>query len=157
MLFAPLTSQGAVITLLGSGYCDTTVEVQKHCGPFLLWSTKMTQKGDMFKGQQKKKIPPNRHGKAAHIRKGIIYYRLAACFKFLLLLILPLTLFYEAALMKSFVAGKRVVKTSNFSKEMDANRVSSLLPLFVILFHQLISFLLISSLFFSMIVSLLVY
>ncbi|OAY65151.1 hypothetical protein ACMD2_24766 [Ananas comosus] len=48
----------------------------------------MTQKGDMFKGQQKKKkIPPNRHGKAAHIRKG-----------------------------------KRVVKTSSFSKEMDANR-----------------------------------
>lgn len=81
----------------------------------------------------------------------------AACFKFLLLLILPLTLFYEAALMKSFVAGKRVVKTSSFSKEMDANRVSSLLPLFVILFHQFISLLLVSSSFFSMIGSLLVY
>ncbi|KAJ4751925.1 hypothetical protein LUZ62_086330 [Rhynchospora pubera] len=31
----------------------------------------MTQKGNMFKGQQKKKsIPPNRHGKTPHVRKG---------------------------------------------------------------------------------------
>ncbi|KMT18776.1 hypothetical protein BVRB_2g028920 [Beta vulgaris subsp. vulgaris] len=31
----------------------------------------MTQKANMFKGQQKKKvIPPNRHGKNSHIRKG---------------------------------------------------------------------------------------
>ncbi|KAG0500792.1 hypothetical protein HPP92_000864 [Vanilla planifolia] len=31
----------------------------------------MTQKGDLFKGQKKKKtIPPNRHGKVPQIRKG---------------------------------------------------------------------------------------
>ncbi|XP_052171753.1 uncharacterized protein LOC127787721 [Diospyros lotus] len=31
----------------------------------------MAQKGNIFKGQQKKKsIPPNRHGKAPHVRKG---------------------------------------------------------------------------------------
>lgn len=31
----------------------------------------MTQKQTMFKGQSKKKtVPPNRHGKAPHIRKG---------------------------------------------------------------------------------------
>ncbi|KAG6762355.1 hypothetical protein D5086_017940 [Populus alba] len=48
----------------------------------------MTQKNNLFKGQQKKKIvPPNRHGKITHIRKG-----------------------------------KRYVKPSNFTKEMDADR-----------------------------------
>ncbi|CAA0827235.1 Unknown protein [Striga hermonthica] len=31
----------------------------------------MTQKANLFKGQQKKKsIPPNRHGKVAYTRKG---------------------------------------------------------------------------------------
>ncbi|KAL2936148.1 Alanine racemase [Bienertia sinuspersici] len=31
----------------------------------------MTQKANLFKGQQKKKaIPPNRHGKDSHTRKG---------------------------------------------------------------------------------------
>ncbi|OMO69723.1 hypothetical protein CCACVL1_19313 [Corchorus capsularis] len=31
----------------------------------------MTQKGNLFKGQKKQKtIPPNRHGKVPHIRKG---------------------------------------------------------------------------------------
>ncbi|TVU22625.1 hypothetical protein EJB05_32338 [Eragrostis curvula] len=31
----------------------------------------MTQKQSLFKGQSKKKtIPPNRHGKAPHVRKG---------------------------------------------------------------------------------------
>ncbi|KAK6120808.1 hypothetical protein DH2020_045453 [Rehmannia glutinosa] len=31
----------------------------------------MTQKGNLFKGQQKKKsIPPSRHGKISHTRKG---------------------------------------------------------------------------------------
>nr|ACG45299.1 hypothetical protein [Zea mays] len=31
----------------------------------------MTQKQTLFKGQSKKKtIPPNRHGKAPHVRKG---------------------------------------------------------------------------------------
>ncbi|XP_039002968.1 uncharacterized protein LOC120129573 [Hibiscus syriacus] len=48
----------------------------------------MTQKGDLFKGKKKQKtIPPNRHGKLPHIRKG-----------------------------------KRVVKPSKQSKEMDADR-----------------------------------
>ncbi|KAI5681457.1 hypothetical protein M9H77_02685 [Catharanthus roseus] len=48
----------------------------------------MTQKGDLFKGQQKKKsIPPNRHGKAARTRKG-----------------------------------KKVVKPSKATKDMDADR-----------------------------------
>ncbi|KAJ8900190.1 hypothetical protein K2173_024830 [Erythroxylum novogranatense] len=48
----------------------------------------MTQKGSLFKGQQKKKaILPNRHGKTAHIRKG-----------------------------------KRAVKPSKFTKDMDADR-----------------------------------
>lgn len=33
--------------------------------------TEMTQKQTLFKGQSKKKtIPPNRHGKAPHVRKG---------------------------------------------------------------------------------------
>ncbi|XP_008778028.2 uncharacterized protein LOC103697867 [Phoenix dactylifera] len=30
----------------------------------------MTQKGNLFKGQKKKTIPPSRRGKAAHPRKG---------------------------------------------------------------------------------------
>ncbi|MBA0562818.1 hypothetical protein Golob_007839 [Gossypium lobatum] len=48
----------------------------------------MTQKGNLFKGQKKQKtIPPNRHGKVPHIRKG-----------------------------------KRVVKPSKMTKEMDADR-----------------------------------
>ncbi|XP_022733903.1 uncharacterized protein LOC111287545 [Durio zibethinus] len=48
----------------------------------------MTQKGNLFKGQKKQKtIPPNRHGKLPHIRKG-----------------------------------KRVVKPSKITKEMDADR-----------------------------------
>ncbi|KAH1073613.1 hypothetical protein J1N35_025941 [Gossypium stocksii] len=48
----------------------------------------MTQKGNLFKGQKKQKtIPPNRHGKLPHIRKG-----------------------------------KRVVKPSKMTKEMDADR-----------------------------------
>ncbi|GMI73904.1 hypothetical protein like AT3G52040 [Hibiscus trionum] len=48
----------------------------------------MTQKGDLFKGKKKQKsIPPNRHGKLPHIRKG-----------------------------------KRAVKPSKQTKEMDADR-----------------------------------
>ncbi|KAG8475049.1 hypothetical protein CXB51_031870 [Gossypium anomalum] len=48
----------------------------------------MTQKGNLFKGQKKQKtIPPSRHGKVPHIRKG-----------------------------------KRVVKPSKMTKEMDADR-----------------------------------
>ncbi|KAM7472543.1 hypothetical protein LguiA_010726 [Lonicera macranthoides] len=48
----------------------------------------MTQKTNMFKGQQKRKsIPPNRHGKTPSIRKG-----------------------------------KRVLKPSKVTKEMDADR-----------------------------------
>ncbi|XP_011091768.1 uncharacterized protein LOC105172126 [Sesamum indicum] len=48
----------------------------------------MTQKGNLFKGQQKKKsIPPNRHGKVSHTRKG-----------------------------------KRAVKPSKVTKEMDADK-----------------------------------
>ncbi|KAA8515638.1 hypothetical protein F0562_018751 [Nyssa sinensis] len=48
----------------------------------------MTQKANLFKGQQKKKsIPPNRHGKIPPTRKG-----------------------------------KRVVKPSKVTKEMDADR-----------------------------------
>ncbi|XVE74197.1 hypothetical protein DITRI_Ditri11bG0179500 [Diplodiscus trichospermus] len=48
----------------------------------------MTQKGNLFKGQKKQKtIPPNRHGKLPHIRKG-----------------------------------KRVVKPSKLTREMDAGR-----------------------------------
>ncbi|KAA3462156.1 ARID domain-containing protein C08B11.3 [Gossypium australe] len=56
----------------------------------------MTQKGNLFKGQKKQKtIPPNRHGKVPHIRKG-----------------------------------KRVVKPSKMTKEMDADRVKIQLSLF---------------------------
>ncbi|XP_057496012.1 uncharacterized protein LOC130780990 [Actinidia eriantha] len=48
----------------------------------------MTQKANLFKGQQKKKsIPPSRHGKIPHNRKG-----------------------------------KRLVKPSKVTKEMDADR-----------------------------------
>ncbi|CAO2817368.1 unnamed protein product [Amaranthus hypochondriacus] len=48
----------------------------------------MTQKANLFKGQQKKKnIPPNRHGKASQTRKG-----------------------------------KRAIKPSKTSKDMDDNR-----------------------------------
>ncbi|KAK6261019.1 hypothetical protein SCA6_015493 [Theobroma cacao] len=49
----------------------------------------MTQKGNLFKGQKKQKtIPPNRHGKLPHVRKG-----------------------------------KRVVKPSKMTKDMDADRL----------------------------------
>ncbi|KAH9606660.1 hypothetical protein KSS87_001442 [Heliosperma pusillum] len=48
----------------------------------------MTQKANLFKGQQKKKIvSASRHGKSAHIRKG-----------------------------------KRVIKPSKITKDMDADR-----------------------------------
>ncbi|KAJ4846964.1 hypothetical protein Tsubulata_043557 [Turnera subulata] len=48
----------------------------------------MTQKANLFKGQTKKKtIPPNRHGKIPHTRKG-----------------------------------KRVIKPSKVTKEMDCDR-----------------------------------
>ncbi|CAO2184957.1 unnamed protein product [Urochloa humidicola] len=48
----------------------------------------MTQKQTLFKGQSKKKtVPPNRHGKAPHVRKG-----------------------------------KRVVKPTKFTKDMDADK-----------------------------------
>ncbi|KAJ0095514.1 hypothetical protein Patl1_17102 [Pistacia atlantica] len=48
----------------------------------------MTQKGNLFKGKQKKKvIAPNRHGKAVQIRKG-----------------------------------KRVVKPSKITRDMDTDR-----------------------------------
>ncbi|XP_050209016.1 uncharacterized protein LOC126659724 [Mercurialis annua] len=48
----------------------------------------MTQKGNLFKGKQKQKtIPPSRHGKTTHTRKG-----------------------------------KRVVKPSKVTKEMDSDR-----------------------------------
>ncbi|KAF8661515.1 hypothetical protein HU200_056935 [Digitaria exilis] len=51
----------------------------------------MTQKQTMFKGQSKKKtVPPNRHGKAPHIRKG-----------------------------------KRVVKPTKFTNDMDAEKHST--------------------------------
>ncbi|XP_022770114.1 uncharacterized protein LOC111313699 isoform X1 [Durio zibethinus] len=52
----------------------------------------MTQKGNLFKGHKKQKtIPPNRHGKLPHIRKG-----------------------------------KRVVKPSKLTKEMDADRFKTM-------------------------------
>ncbi|KAL9226463.1 hypothetical protein vseg_002274 [Gypsophila vaccaria] len=47
----------------------------------------MTQKSNMFKGQQKKVVAASRHGKSAHIRKG-----------------------------------KRAIKPSKITKDMDANR-----------------------------------
>ncbi|KAF7152929.1 hypothetical protein RHSIM_Rhsim01G0126300 [Rhododendron simsii] len=56
----------------------------------------MTQKANLFKGQQKRKsIPPSRHGKIPVTRKG-----------------------------------KRVVKPSKVTKEMDADRVSEELNVF---------------------------
>eukprot|EP00250_Pteridium_aquilinum_P034706 c7979_g1_i1 orf=66-368(+) len=33
----------------------------------------MTQKGNLFKGQQKKSVPSNRHGKQVPIRKGKVF------------------------------------------------------------------------------------
>ncbi|EHA8587025.1 hypothetical protein COCNU_scaffold001324G000020 [Cocos nucifera] len=54
----------------------------------------MTQKGNLFKGQKKKTIPPNRHGKASHTRKG-----------------------------------KRFVKPSKVTKDIEADRVRSSLSL----------------------------
>ncbi|KAI5073728.1 hypothetical protein GOP47_0011741 [Adiantum capillus-veneris] len=33
----------------------------------------MTQKGNLFKGQQKKSVPVNRHGKQVPIRKGKVF------------------------------------------------------------------------------------
>nr|XP_034592589.1 uncharacterized protein LOC117854491 isoform X1 [Setaria viridis] len=62
----------------------------------------MTQKQTMFKGQSKKKtIPPNRHGKAPHVRKGT-----------------------RARTDRGVphVLGKRVVKPTKFTKDMDAEK-----------------------------------
>ncbi|KAF0897857.1 hypothetical protein E2562_001583 [Oryza meyeriana var. granulata] len=62
----------------------------------------MTQKQSLFKGQGKKKtIPPNRHGKAPHVRKGT-RRQIDWCS------VLPWR--------------KRAVKPTKFTKDMDADK-----------------------------------
>lgn len=46
-------------------------QLKKKKNPSKTKQSKMTQKGNLFKGQQKKKtVPPNRHGKIIQARKG---------------------------------------------------------------------------------------
>jgi len=92
---------------------------------------KMTQKGNLFKGIKKSKtIPPNRHGKVPSTRKGILFY----C-TILNIHTLKSSDFY--VLWSNFVflhlffffrlwPGKRFVKPSKVTKEMDADRVNFL-------------------------------
>lgn len=86
----------------------------------------MTQKANLFKGQQKKKtIPANRHGKNPHVRKG-------TC--------LLVSEYLRASITVSrvgfnliFFAGKRFVKPSKMTKDMDTDRVSFLSASFALL------------------------
>jgi len=85
----------------------------------------MTQKANLFKGKAKKKsIPPNRHGKAPVTRKGFTLSHIV-------FLPFQCTIFCNN-LLPFLSAGKRFVKPSKVTKEMDADRVSpfnsSLIP-----------------------------
>ncbi|CAO2184956.1 unnamed protein product [Urochloa humidicola] len=87
----------------------------------------MTQKQTLFKGQSKKKtVPPNRHGKAPHVRKGTragidlcVVHRLD---------LVPLCLLFSVDFVGcprttcGGTEGKRVVKPTKFTKDMDADK-----------------------------------
>ena len=76
---------------------------------------KMTQKSNQFKGQQKKKtVAPNRHGKAIQNRKGIHLNR--SGFLFLR--------FSSSSCV--VLTGRRYMKPSKTTKELDTDRVSSI-------------------------------
>ena len=76
----------------------------------------MTQKGALFKGQKKRKtIPPNRHGKAATTRKGSVFSLRSPLY-------LPDSGFRNQSGFP-FFPGKRFVKPSTTSKEMELDRV----------------------------------
>ena len=82
----------------------------------------MTQKANLFKGQQKKKsVPPNRHGKPSVTRKGN-YLALRVCvFVYGKVRYLTVCLFVFFFFM--VCAGKRFVKPAKVTKEMDVDRV----------------------------------
>ncbi|GAB2218932.1 hypothetical protein Drorol1_Dr00002165 [Drosera rotundifolia] len=82
----------------------------------------MTQKVNQFKGQQKRRtIPPNRHGRAPITRKGsgisvpLIRRLVLVCGS----LFDWLSLIWRCVVFG--VVGKRVVKPSKISKELDAD------------------------------------
>ena len=82
----------------------------------------MTQKANLFKGQQKKKsVPLNRHGKASLTRKGTHLCLCVYVFVCVLYINLTMCVFF-------FGAGKRNVKPSKVTKEMDVDRVCPIFP-----------------------------
>ena len=79
---------------------------------------KMTQKANLFKGQQKKKsVPPNRHGKPSVTRKGN-YLALRVC-----VFVYGKVRYSMCICFFLVCAGKRFVKPAKVTKEMDVDRV----------------------------------
>lgn len=93
----------------------------------------MTQKGSLFKGIKKKKsIPPNRHGKVPSTRKGLMigrFYSLFFIYFYDLVLIYLSLLLLVAYWASIYITGKRFVKPSKVTKEMETDRVSHLFHL----------------------------
>lgn len=57
--------------LLFQSQPNPQAEQQRHQPPRVVGEEEMTQKQNLFKGKSKKKsVPPSRHGKVPHIRKG---------------------------------------------------------------------------------------
>ena len=84
----------------------------------------MTQKANLFKGQQKKKsVPPNRHGKPSVTRKGN-YLALHVCvFCLWKIPVLDSMCICFCFFFVLVCAGKRFVKPAKVTKEMDVDRV----------------------------------
>ena len=84
---------------------------------------KMTQKANLFKGQQKKKsVPPNRHGKPSVTRKGN-YLALHVCVFCLWKIPVLDSMCICFCFFFLVCAGKRFVKPAKVTKEMDVDRV----------------------------------
>jgi hypothetical protein len=86
----------------------------------------MTQKQSMFKGKSKKKsVPPSRHGKAAHIRKGMLRTDGDGSTSSFGSSSVTLSHACRIDVFSIGCAGKRVVKPKKFTEEMDAEKVRS--------------------------------
>lgn len=87
----------------------------------------MTQKTNLFKGQQKRKtIPPNRHGKIPQTRKGIYLFFFPPPLFRMLHLRLKIMLSLPPYSFRAAFPGKRFVKPSKTTKDMETDRVRAL-------------------------------
>jgi hypothetical protein len=84
----------------------------------------MTQKQSLFKVKSKKKsVPPNRHGKAAHIRKGMLCANGYGSASLIGSSSVTPSRACSTDLFSIGCAGKRVVKPKKFTEDMDADKV----------------------------------